>query len=392
MNIARRDFPQLDAMRAVASIAVVATHAGFWSGFYTSGYFGVAVQRLEVGVAIFFVLSGFLLSRSYLVSAHDRVPHEPARRYFTKRVLRILPVYVVAVVAALTLISENRSLSVDRWVQNLLLVDLYREDQLPQGLTQMWSLTVEVAFYLILPLLGAFLIHIVCLDRWRPGRLLAFLALVIVGSVAWVLVTHSVDSALADQAARWLPSYASWFALGIGLTVLTIDASAPGRVTAALIAAGRDRASCWLAAGAIFLIVATPLGGSPLLVSPTPAQAVVRHVCYGLIAVLAVAPCVLGDDRTPVARVLALPAIRHLGHISYALFCCHVTVLAVGVPAMGFTVFNTPFLLLFSVILAISLVVAEVLYRVVERPFMSLAPGRRARTPSTTPSDSAAHS
>ncbi len=112
MNIAKRDFPQLDAMRAVASIAVVATHAGFWSGFYTSGFFGVAVQRLEVGVAIFFVLSGFLLSRSYLVSAHDRVPHEPARRYFTKRFLRIFPVYVVSAVGALTLISENRSLGI----------------------------------------------------------------------------------------------------------------------------------------------------------------------------------------------------------------------------------------------------------------------------------------
>ncbi len=68
------------------------------------------------------------------------------------------------------------------------------------------------------------------------------------------------------------------------------------------------------------------------------------------------------------------------------------TVLAVGVPAMGFTVFDTPFLLLFGVILAISLLIAEVLYRVVELPFMSLAPGRRTRTPTTTPSDAAAHS
>lgn len=163
-------------------------------------------------------------------------------------------------------------------------------------------------------------------------------------------------------------------------------------MTGLLISAARDRTSCWLTAGAIFLIVSTPLGGSPLLVSPTAGQAAMRHACYALIAVLAVAPCVLGSDESPVARVLSLPALRHLGHISYALFCCHVTVLAVGVPMMGFTVFDTPFLLLFAIILAISLLVAEVLYRAVERPFMSLAPGRRARTPTTTPSDAIAHS
>ncbi|MCW2790520.1 MAG: hypothetical protein JWP56_2823 [Aeromicrobium sp.] len=393
MTTARRDFPQLDAMRAVASIAVVATHAGFWSGYYTTGRFGVAVQRLEVGVAIFFVLSGFLLSRSYLVSAHDRVPHEAARRYFSKRVLRIFPVYVVSVVAALALIEENRTMDLGRWIQNLLLVDLYREDQLPQGLTQMWSLTVEVAFYLILPLLGAFFIRVLCRRRWRPVRLLAFLLLVMVGSLAWVLVTHTVDASWAGHAARWLPAYGSWFALGIGLAVLTIDSSSPGRLTGALIAAGRDRTSCWVAAAAIFAIVSTPLGGSPLLIAPTPTQAVMRHVCYALVAVLAVAPCVLGSDDSPVARVLALPPLRHLGHISYAIFCCHVTVLAVGVPAMGFTVFDTSFPLLFVIILAISIVVAEALYRVVERPFMSLAPGRRRQTtPTTTPSESAAHS
>lgn len=162
---------------------------------------GVVVQRLEVGVAIFFVLSGFLLSRPYLVSAHDRVGHEPARRYLTKRVLRIFPVYVVSAIAALALIEENRSLGIGRWIQNLLLVDLYRENQLPQGLTQMWSLTVEVAFYLILPLLGGLCIKVVCRDRWRPVRLLVFLAASAAGSLAWVLVTHNLRSDLAEQAA-----------------------------------------------------------------------------------------------------------------------------------------------------------------------------------------------
>ena len=62
-------FAQLDSIRAVAAIMVVATHTSFWAGVYTRGTWGAATQRLEVGVAIFFVLSGFLLSRPYLLRA-----------------------------------------------------------------------------------------------------------------------------------------------------------------------------------------------------------------------------------------------------------------------------------------------------------------------------------
>ncbi len=392
MTTVRRDFPQLDAVRALASGAVVATHVGFWSGFYTSGIIGVAVQRMEVGVAIFFVLSGFLLGRPYLVAARDRVPHDSARRYFRKRFFRIVPVYVVTVVAAMTLLSENRSLGLDRWIQNLLLVDLYREAQLPQGLTQMWSLTIEVAFYLILPLLGLVIVKVVCADRWRPGRLLLMVLGLIAVSITWVAVTHQIDASWALWALKWLPSYLTWFALGLGLAVLTVDTTAPGRITSGLVAAGSDRVSCWLSALAIFVFVSTPLAGSPLLIAPTPSQAIMRHICYALIAVLVVAPCVLGDDDSPVARVLSLPAVRHLGHISYALFCCHIVVLAIAVPGLGFTVFNSNPVLLFIVIMAISLVVAELLYRFVEVPGMALGRRHRARSAMTTPSEPAANS
>ena len=56
-------FPMLDTLRAVGAIAVLTTHVAFWGGEYTRwGAFGTVLARLDVGVAIFFVLSGFLLS------------------------------------------------------------------------------------------------------------------------------------------------------------------------------------------------------------------------------------------------------------------------------------------------------------------------------------------
>ena len=93
-------FAVLDPLRAVGALAVLVTHATFWTGDYVRhGVLGSVLARLDVGVAIFFVLSGFLLSHHYLSRAWNREPAEPTGRYFWKRFLRIYPAYVVAVVA-----------------------------------------------------------------------------------------------------------------------------------------------------------------------------------------------------------------------------------------------------------------------------------------------------
>ena len=64
--------PALDALRAVGAIAVVATHVGFWTAATSDPFWGGLVARLNVGVAIFFVLSGFLLFRPFAQSAATR--------------------------------------------------------------------------------------------------------------------------------------------------------------------------------------------------------------------------------------------------------------------------------------------------------------------------------
>ena len=61
--------PALTGMRAVAALLVVGTHAAFATGKLTHGYLGAIYARLEIGVAIFFVLSGFLLFRPWVLAA-----------------------------------------------------------------------------------------------------------------------------------------------------------------------------------------------------------------------------------------------------------------------------------------------------------------------------------
>lgn len=387
-NTVRRNYPQLDTMRAVGAIAVVGTHTSFWSGVIGDGLWGAATQRLEVGVAIFFVLSGFLLSRPYLQTLHSEGRHDSTGRYFWKRLLRILPVYAVCVVGAFLLIAENRALGFGRFLANLTLIDLYVSDSLPQGLTQMWSLTTEIAFYLALPLIMAFVVRVLCRRRWQPARIVwFFVSLYAVNIVATAVSTGTVAN-LDGWVGRSLLTHIGWFALGMILAVLTLDESeARLRVTRVAIQLAHDRATCWIAAAALFILTATPVAGSPFLVAISPTQAVTRNLLYGAIASLLILPCVLGDPDTKAARGFAHPRLRHLGHISYSLFCCHVTIIYVLAPRLGFDLFQGRPFTLFFVILGISLAVSELLYRVVELPFLRLKSWHS--NPTTIPSASA---
>ena len=71
-------FPVLDTLRAVGALCVLTTHVAFWSGAYTNhGAWGTLLSRLDVGVALFFVLSGFLLARPFLRPPWPAPPRPP---------------------------------------------------------------------------------------------------------------------------------------------------------------------------------------------------------------------------------------------------------------------------------------------------------------------------
>src|SRR4030081_2875833 len=93
--------PALDALRAVGAVAIVATNVGFWTAATADPFWGGLVARLNVGVAIFFVLSGFLLFRSFARAAEGQTPAPDTNRYLVRRGVRILPAYWLAVIVSL---------------------------------------------------------------------------------------------------------------------------------------------------------------------------------------------------------------------------------------------------------------------------------------------------
>jgi peptidoglycan/LPS O-acetylase OafA/YrhL len=379
----------LDTIRGVAALWVVITHAGFWTGFYGNGLLGAMTQRLEAGVAVFFVLSGFLLSSPWLRQLRTGSNRDSIGRYALKRALRILPVYWVAVVAAVVLVERNNGTSPARTLDSLLLIDMYKDGLLLEGLTQMWSLATEVAFYAILPLLMAVLLRLVARGSWRPVPLLIALGTIALGSLVWVALSAGPLAAWGGWVTQALPGYLGWFALGIGLAVLAVDQQHAGdghelTLTRWCRTAAAAPWTCWVIAGAVLFVASTPVLGTVLLVERTPAQLVCRTILFGIVAVAVVLPSIFGDPSTMYARIMAHPVPRHLGHISYSLFCCHVIVIAVLFDRLDLTQFDEDMGLVLVGVLAISLLVAELLYRLVELPFMRLKDlGRRRPTEAT---------
>ncbi len=374
-------FPALDTLRAVGAIAVLTTHVAFWAGDYTvGGAWGTVLARLDVGVALFFVLSGFLLSRPWLGRALDDRPAPSTGRYLWKRLLRIAPLYLLAAVLALALIEDNADRGPGQWVTTLLLLDTFADSTDPAGLTHMWSLAVEVTFYLVLPLLMLLAVG----RRLRMRRLAAALVVMVALTCWWHLDGAArIGTVTPGNPLQWLPAYLSWFALGIGLAA-THELRVRGRhawLTDRVVAVGRAPGACWALALGLLLVSATPLAGPTMLAVPTEAESLTKSVLYAAIGFLVVVPGLYAPAGGTFLRLMAHPVPRHLGVISYGIFALHLPVLHLVMHLTGWTLFQVDLLPLWALTLALSVVVAEAAYWLVERPALRLKnarlPGRR---------------
>lgn len=397
----RTRFPALDTLRAVGALSVLTTHAAFWAGDYTRhGVWGALLARLDVGVALFFVLSGFLLSRPWLLSALDGRDRPRPWQYLRRRWWRIAPLYVVTVVLALGLIEENRDLGWVARLRTLLMLDTTVGTSFPAGLTHMWSLAVEVTFYLLLPLLMLALLGRVRGVAVPLPRVWTGLAVLSVISVWWHLDGATrAGSWIGGSPTQWLPAFLTWFALGIALALLRAlrDRGRTPRAALPVLALAQQPGACWTLAVAALVAAATPVAGPAMFNAPTPAQSLTKHLLYALIAALVVLPSVLGG-RDRYDRLMSAGLPRRLGWISYGVFCLHLPLLHLVMWATGWELFVGRGLQIWLITVLLSIVAAELAYRVVERPALKLAhrPGRlaggRADLRDTTGADTSATS
>jgi peptidoglycan/LPS O-acetylase OafA/YrhL len=348
----RSFLPAVEGMRACAAIGVVITHVAFQTG-HSTGAVGRLFGRFDLAVAVFFALSGFLLWRGHVAAARGRGPRPGTGRYLRSRVVRIMPAYVVAVVIILWLLPDVEHASLTVWLANLTLTQIYMPLTLTAGLTQMWSLSVEVSFYLALPILAL-------LARRLPvGWRMPVIAALAVGSWTWGWIPFGARSGLNPL--NWPPAFFSWFAAGMLLAeLLYTPLGLPHRLA-------RRRVLMAVIALAAYLVAASPLAGPAGLVPSTPAQFAVKTAMGAVVAFALLTQLVL-DRPDTVHRFLGSAGMVTLGRWSYGLFIWHLAALTMVFPVIGEFSFRGHMPEVLTLTLIFGIAIAAVSYALVESP------------------------
>lgn len=365
-------FPIFDGLRAVAVLCVLCVHVFFFSAA-GSAPLPAILSHLNVGVTIFFVISGFLLYRPLI--AHRGIgPARPGfARYARRRALRILPAYWLAL-TGLTLIPGVTGVSHGDWLtQYTLLYSLPLSDlaqgcthDLRCGLAQTWSLAVEATFYVALPLLYVVserLAGKAQRSRWAVTDLGGLLLLSVVSIALPFIVSGTTPASLV---AGTLLGFFFWFALGMALAVGSVyheDRDPPPWLGWVV----RYPAAPLVLAVLIYVVLCAELPNTPFLFASD--QRLWTHISFGVIACLLVVPAVFPKRASTTARgVLGNRVLMWIGQISYGIFLWHYAV----VVALGSGGQGLGFWPLLATTIVLSIAIASASYYAIERPLLRL--------------------
>ncbi|MFC9967887.1 acyltransferase family protein [Nocardia ignorata] len=356
----RTFIPALEGMRGMAALGVLVTHVAFQTAASGTPVLGPILERFDMAVAVFFALSGFLLWRPHAAAAHGVGAAPSTGRYLLHRFARIMPAYWAVVVFVLVLLpgaAQTANLRV--WVSNLFLLQVFVPLTLTDGLTQMWSLSVEVAFYLVLPVLALAFVRLRGPSaRWRVPVLCALAAV----SLTWNL--WPVPTPDAIHADNWLPAYIPWFAAGMLLAELIYRLRTDARWPKLL----ANQPLMWGFALVAFLISATEFGGPAGLERAEPWQYAVKMLLGAIIGFGLLAPLVLRPADAPPHRWLESRTAAVLGRWSYGVFLWHLVVLSMVFPVFSLLPFSGSFLYVLVLTTALTLPLAAASYALIEEP------------------------
>lgn len=339
----------IEGLRSVAVLLVVANHAWHWP---TGGY---------IGVDIFFVISGYLITRA-LLHEKEKTGAIALGRFYTRRFARLAPA-AAATIAVSAVVSNVLFFGVTNaawnqqafaslvWVQNWFLVQAGAVYLNTSGSVSpyqhFWSLSVEEQFYAFWPwLLILAWVAVSAVTRGRASRIRqTVLALGLVGLAAslafsvWFTAFRPASAYFATPTRIW--EFAVGVIIATGILHVTRHWSRVVLRAAGLVA---------IAIAAVLFDAATPFPGAAALLP-----------VLGTGAVIVAAERATSDDDF--GRLLTLPPVRYVGRISYSLYLWHAPILVFAAalfPAEGFVHG--------LLCVLISLTVAAASYRFIEDP------------------------
>jgi peptidoglycan/LPS O-acetylase OafA/YrhL len=346
--------PGLDGVRALAVLAVIGFHEG------ASGLPGGFL-----GVDIFFVLSGFLIT-DLLIAGYDRDGRPGLRDFWGRRARRLLPalaVMLLVVTAAAAIIEPRAEASLrlallaaatytSNWYQILHRVPYFAASAqfgAPPPLDHLWSLAIEEQFYLLWPLILLFVI----VRLTRPG---ARVAVTLLGAAASALAMALLYTPGSDPSAVYYGTGTHAFALLIGAAL------ALARPLATLTSVPAEQSRRLDAAGVVGLIVlAWAIGhfsGSDPVVYPV-GLILAALGAAGLVAAAA--------GHGVIAAITSWGPLRWVGIRSYGIYLWHWPVIALGAALAG-SGSSSPWLWLLEIGVTIALAAAS--WRFIETPIL----------------------
>ena len=389
-----RYIPALDGLRTLAVVAVVLYHLNLtWA------------QGGLLGVTIFFVLSGYLITR-LLLNEIAKTGRIDLKSFWIRRIRRLFPavVTVVVVTCALCTVFNHVMLTKMRpdilpsllffnnWWQIMQDVSYFNALGDPSPLTHFWSLAIEEQFYLIWPPL---LLAMVSVHMSKPNTRRVVLGLAAVSAVAMMVLYNPAT----DPSRVYYGTDTRVFSLLLGAWMAFIPDRdlAPARLVRHL---GLDRlagagkhdksksdtaeaattkpselARFWSSPASIDLMGVVGLVGLAAMVALTNGYTAFQYrggtLLCSILTLMVIAACV--QPQGMVARALAAEPLVWIGKRSYSIYLWHYPLLLLMNPVANIN--DTPW---WHYILQVLLVVAvaECSYRFIETPFRKGAFGR----------------
>jgi peptidoglycan/LPS O-acetylase OafA/YrhL len=355
----RRD---IQGLRAVAVLLVALNHASV--GFLKGGY---------IGVDVFFVLSGYLITGILLVNA-ERRGGVSLLDFYVRRARRILPAATLTLVSTavasyflLNIVRAQQALTDIVWAaffaanfrDTSTATNYFAQGQPPSPVQHFWSLAVEEQFYVVWPTVLAVVVFgwgLVRVARHRGVprlrvtergmlRLLVAIGLVVAASLAW-----SIHQTHSQPTVAYFSTFTRAWELGIGAGLAIVARRLDQLPKPIRLLMG------WGGLGMI-------LGGAVLFSPSTPfpgAAALLPTLGAGLVIAAGIAS---HESRWSASRVLGVAPMRYVGDRSYTLYLWHWPVIVLINERYGPLSVGTKLLLVLG-----AFVLSVVTYRVYENP------------------------